>query len=436
MPGDASLDRSGVVEVAVVGAGPAGLALARALRTRNIETTVISPDAVWHATYGAWWDDVAACDLGAPLDSLVRGAWPIVRAVGVREHRLERPYVVFDNQRLRSSLGAGVAMINDTVLGASHDLHSTMLHLASGGRITARLVIDATGSGVLLAHRGSATARGSASQNPLVGGAQTSGAQTSGAQTAYGLVVRDAALVESGVFTLMDWRPPKSSNDTSTSRNASETATPPTFFYGARFSDGGELVEETSLYSQPPRDVNELRELLWSRLGRDLTSQAQIVEHVHIPMGLALPSRSTRVVGFGAAAGYVHPVTGYSVAGSLRAAPRVAEAIAAALRDGRQGAALSTAAWQAVWPKHLLRTRAWHQAGLSALRGLPRERVGEFFDEFFSLPVELWSGYLRIDTEPRLVRRAMFVLFARSAWALRLRLAASPGALLRALVAR
>jgi lycopene beta-cyclase len=234
----------------------------------------------------------------------------------------------------------------------------------------------------------------------------------------------------------MDWRPPNSSNDTSTSRKASETATPPTFFYGARFSDGGELVEETSLYSQPPRDVNELRELLASRIGRDFTSQAQSVELVHIPMGLALPSRSTRVVGFGAAAGYVHPVTGYSVAGSLRAAPRVAEAIASALRGGRRGADLSTAAWQAVWPKHLLRTRAWHQAGLSALRGLPRERVGEFFDEFFSLPVELWSGYLRIDTEPRLVRRAMFVLFARSAWALRLRLAASPGALLRALVAR
>ncbi|MFZ9731575.1 MAG: lycopene cyclase family protein, partial [Ilumatobacteraceae bacterium] len=262
------------------------------------------------------------------------------------------------------------------------------------------------------AHRPTRTSHGAAPHN----------SSAAGAQTAYGLVVRDAALVEPGVFTLMDWRPPIVSSGT--------------FFYGARFNDGGELVEETSLYSQPPRDVNELRELLWSRLGRDLTSQAQIVEHVHIPMGLALPSRSTRVVGFGAAAGYVHPVTGYSVAGSLRAAPRVAEAIAAALRDGRQGAALSTAAWQAVWPKHLLRTRAWHQAGLSALRGLPRERVGEFFDEFFSLPVELWSGYLRIDTEPRLVRRAMFVLFARSAWALRLRLAASPGALLRALVAR
>ena len=144
----------------------------------------------------------------------------------------------------------------------------------------------------------------------------------------------------------------------------------------------------------------------------------------------------SRVVGFGAAAGYVHPVTGYSVAGSLRAAPRVADAVTTALRAGQQGSDLSSAVWQSIWPDHLLRTRAWHEAGLHALRRLPSERIGEFFDEFFSLPVELWSAYLRIDTDPGLVRRAMFSMFARSGWALRVRLAASPGALLRALVAR
>ena len=387
------------VDVAIAGAGPAGLALARALGARGVETVVVSPDSQWHATYGVWRDDVASLSLGAPLDSLVRGAWPVVRVVGAREHRLARPYVVFDNHRLKSSLGTGVEMINDTVLGAEHDAQSTTLQLASGSVIQSRLVVDATGTGVLLAHR-----------------------PTAGAQTAYGLVVRDAALVEPGVFTLMDWRP--------------SVAGSGTFFYGARFNDGAELVEETSLYSQPPRDVDELRKLLTLRLGRDLTGQAVAVERVHIPMGLALPSRATRVVGFGAAAGYVHPVTGYSVAGSLRAAPRVADAVTTALRAGQQGSDLSSAVWQSVWPDHLLRTRAWHEAGLHALRRLPSERIGEFFDEFFSLPVELWSAYLRIDTDPGLVRRAMFSMFARSGWALRVRLAASPGALLRALVAR
>jgi len=407
-----------IVDVAIVGAGPAGLALAHAITRRGVDSIVIAPDTQWHATYGAWRDDVEACELGAPLDVVVRGAWPLVRVVGAREHRLARPYVVFDNQRLKASLSAGIAMRVDSVVAAEHDTQTTTLRLASGDEVRARLVVDATGSGVLLAHRHAENSNRAVSDRSA----------PAGAQTAYGLVVRSSAFVTPGVFTLMDWRPPLSGEAAITQH--------PTFFYGAQFNDGVTLVEETSLYAQPPFDVDTLRGLLAVRLGVDLTSQAANVELVHIPMGEALPSRGTRVVGFGAAAGYIHPVTGYSVAGSLRAAPRVADAIASALQQGKQDADLSSAIWQAVWPQQLLQTRAWHDAGLHALRRLPGDCVGEFFDEFFSLPVELWSSYLRIDTEPALVRRAMFALFRRSRWSLRIRLAASPAALLRAIVSR
>ena len=407
-----------IVDVAIVGAGPAGLALAHAITRRGVDSIVIAPDTQWHATYGAWRDDVEACELGAQLDAVVRGAWPLVRVVGAREHRLARPYVVFDNQRLKASLSAGIAMRVDSVVAAEHDTLTTTLRLASGDEVRARLVVDATGSGVLLAHRHAENSNRAVSDRSA----------PAGAQTAYGLVVRSSAFVTPGVFTLMDWRPPLSGEAATTQH--------PTFFYGAQFNDGATLVEETSLYAQPPFDVDTLRGLLAVRLGVDLTSQAANVELVHIPMGEALPSRGTRVVGFGAAAGYIHPVTGYSVAGSLRAAPRVADAIASALQQGKQGADLSSAIWQAVWPQQLLQTRAWHDAGLHALRRLPGDCVGEFFDEFFSLPVELWSSYLRIDTEPALVRRAMFALFRRSRWSLRIRLAASPAALLRAIVSR
>ena len=407
-----------IVDVAIVGAGPAGLALAHAITRRGVDSIVIAPDTQWHATYGAWRDDVEACELGAPLDAVVRGAWPLVRVVGAREHRLARPYVVFDNQRLKASLSAGIAMRVDSVVAAEHDTLTTTLRLASGDEVRARLVVDATGSGVLLAHRHAENSNRAVSDRSA----------PAGAQTAYGLVVRSSAFVTPDVFTLMDWRPPLSGEAATTQH--------PTFFYGAQFNDGATLVEETSLYAQPPFDVDTLRGLLAVRLGVDLTSQAANVELVHIPMGEALPSRGTRVVGFGAAAGYIHPVTGYSVAGSLRAAPRVADAIASALQQGKQGADLSSAIWQAVWPQQLLQTRAWHDAGLHALRRLPGDCVGEFFDEFFSLPVELWSSYLRIDTEPALVRRAMFALFRRSRWSLRIRLAASPAALLRAIVSR
>ena len=396
-----------VVDVAIVGGGPAGLALARALALQGVEPVVVAADTEWHATYGVWRDDVADCDLGGELDALVRGAWPTVRVVGERQHLLQRPYAVFDNPRLRNSLLAGVQVRRDTAVQAEHTTDATMLRLHSGATITARLVIDATGSGELLARR----------------------TPTGGAQTAYGLLLgatsKDASQnvartsgVEPGVFTLMDW------------------STPPTFFYGAQFNDGRTLVEETSLYANPPRALDDLRTRLTARLGVDATEQADSVERVHIAMGGSLPARTTRVVGFGAAAGFVHPVTGYSVAASLRAATRVANEIVQQLSHGTTGTDLSLAVWGAVWPKQLVRSRGWHDMGLAVLRSLPPLLIGGFFDAFFELPQAQWSAYLRIDSEPAEVRAAMLGVFRRVDMPTRLALVAQPAALVRALGAR
>ncbi|NCZ86327.1 MAG: FAD-binding protein, partial [Actinobacteria bacterium] len=87
------------VDVAVVGAGPAGLSLAHSLQSRGVAVRVVAPESPWHATYGAWRSDVDGCELGAPLDSMLRGAWDTVRVVGHGEHLLRRGYVVFDNER-------------------------------------------------------------------------------------------------------------------------------------------------------------------------------------------------------------------------------------------------------------------------------------------------------------------------------------------------
>ena len=388
-----------VVDVAIVGGGPAGLALARALALQGVEPVVVAASTEWHTTYGVWRDDVADCDLGGELDALVRGAWPTVRVVGKRQHLLQRPYVVFDNSRLRSSLLTGVQVQHDTAVQAEHTTETTSLRLHSGATITARLVIDATGSGELLARR---TPKG-------------------GAQTAYGLLlgatsetgsanIARTSGVEPGVFTLMDW------------------STPPTFFYGAQFHDGRTLVEETSLYANPPRGLDDLRTRLAARLGVDATEQADSVERVHIA--------TTRVVGFGAAGGFVHPVTGYSVAASLRAATRVANEIVQQLSRGTTGTDLSLAVWGAVWPKHLVRSRGWHDMGLAVLGSLPPRLIGGFFDAFFELPQAQWSAYLRIDTEPAEVRAAMLGVFRRVDMATRLALVAQPAALVRALGAR
>ena len=390
-------------EVAIVGGGPAGLALARSLVRLGVDTVVISPDSAWSATYGVWRDDVEHCDLGAPFESLLRGNWPTVRIVGSREHLLPRPYAVFDNGALRSSLVGGIETVDTSATSVEHTAEHSTVRTSDGGGINARLVVDATGNGRFLATSGHAA----------------------GAQTAYGLVLRrgDEAIarrvgVSDDVFTMMDW------------------GSPPTFLYAARFNDGRVLVEETSLYAEPPHALAELRARLASRLGRDATDEAESVEEVDIPMGAPLPSRSTRTVGFGAAAGYVHPVTGYSVAASLRAAPRVADAIAMALSSRDSGSDLSRAVWAGVWPAELLRTRRWHGAGLAVLRSLPSTTIPRFFDAFFELPLGLSSAYLRIDSKPAAVRAAMLEVFRRVDASTRFRLMSSPASLLRALVAR
>lgn len=390
-------------DVIIVGGGPAGLALAHSLNSRGVDVFVVAPRATWHATYGAWRDDVELCELGSSLESLLRGAWSTVRVVGKRTHLLPRPYVVFDNGRLQASLGSGLEVLEDVVLSVEHNLEGMSVHLRSGETLTAELVIDATGNGEFLAQRSGAV----------------------GAQTAYGVVLdaRDADItrrfgVSPDIFTLMDW------------------SSPPTFLYSAQFLDGSVLLEETSLYATPPHDIDELGTRLAHRLGTDTFQQATKIERVTIPMGAPLPARTTRVVGFGAAVGYVHPVTGYSVAASLRAAPRVAEVIAEQFSQAPHERDLTRVVWDAVWPARFVRTRAWHDMGLQVLRDLPSESIGAFFDSFFSLPQEQWSAYLRIDSEPKLVHSAMLGVFRGVDTVTRLRLMSSPGALLRALVAR
>jgi lycopene beta-cyclase len=385
-------------DVVIVGSGPAGAALARSLANRGVNTLVVGPPTPWHATYGAWRDDVVHAEIGQPLGDVLRGSWNTVRVVGSHEQLLRRPYVVFGNSRLRAALLGAVAVRDDIVTAVSHGVSVSTVQLASGTTIDSLVVVDCTGSGEFLARR---TPRG-------------------GAQTAYGVVadveVGERVGVRSGVFTLMDW------------------SRPPTFLYGAPFPDGSVLLEETSLFANPPRPVEQLAERLDARLGME--GAVRSTERVTIPMGDSLPARTTRVVGFGAAAGYVHPVTGYSVAASLRAAPRVAAAIEHNVKQGRRGGELSAAIWKAVWPREQLRTRAWHDMGLEVLSSLPDAAIAEFFDAFFSMPMPRWSAYLRVDAPAREVQAAMFGVFRRVGLATKLRLMSSPGGLLRALASR
>ena len=387
-----------MVDAVVVGAGPAALALGAACAQRGVVVCTLGPSAPWVSTYGVWLDDLdESVVAGDP--TVVASSSSIDLVVGdgrdgPRRTRLARRYGVLDNAVLRARLGRA-AHIDATVTGVRRrgDGHEV---LTTDGSVQARLVIDATGAvPTFLAER-----------NQRAGAAR---------QTAYGLVL-DHRPGELGgdEAVLMDWRPPSPDP-----RFASD----PTFAYVVPLGAGRWLVEETSLARQVPMSVDELRARLAARLGADLTHRAEHVEHVSIPMAPGTPDLSQHIVGFGAAAGYQHPATGYSVAASLRAAPRVAAAIEASLRNaGPAATPEAEAVWAAVWPQQYRRARALHDYGLAALLGLPAHTMGEFFAAFFAMPTEQWAAYLRVDTTPGEVAAVMRGVFGAVDWQLRLRL--------------
>lgn len=344
------------MDVVVVGGGPAGRALARACAARGLGTTLVdaNPERPWRATYAAWADQL-------PADAPIAVAVSRSRAVTTAEHVIARGYAVLDNERLRR-LPADVRVVAGRVVG-----WSAREVVLAGGRVLTGLVVDATG-----------TAGGRA------------------AQTAVGVVVpaeRAAPFVGADEALIMDWRKPPSA-----------TTTDPTFLYAIPVSAGEVLLEETSLARRPGLPLDELRRRLHARLAAHGIPVPDGEERVRI----ALDGRA-RDGAFGAAAGSVHPATGYSVAAALRRAPVVAAAIA----DGRPVA--RSAAERVV--------RGLRLRGLAALLAMRPDDVPEFFNHFFHLPDNLQRAYLDGDADLRGTVRAMLRLFGSADWRMRAGLA-------------
>jgi lycopene beta-cyclase len=381
-------------DLVIIGDGPAGLALGAAAVDVGLDVVVVGDDRPWLATYGTWADDVPGFEpafaASSPID-----------VVTLDRRRLGRAYATFDHTALRLLIDRAPRHLGRMTSVQHHDDHATVV-LADGERVRGRLVVDAAGARV------------------------RPGAEVA-AQTAYGLVFDHRPdVVDGDAAVLMDWRSP-----------GARWRDDPTFLYVIPLGGGRWLVEETSLARARPMPHDELRARLASRLGDDLTAQAEAVELVHIPMRSGVPDRSSLTIGFGAAARYVHPATGYSVAASLRAAPRVATAV-------RESLSAKTATsdprsrhervWEAVWPSSQRDARALHDYGLDALLRLPAADVQAFFDAFFALPEALWSSYLRVDTDASTVSRVMTQVFRSVPWSVRRRLATgSPLPLLRLL---
>ena len=378
-------DREPQWDVAVVGDGPAGRSLSLACRGHGLRTVTVGQDRPWTATYATWLDNVSA----ATAD--VIAAWGPVDAVGLRRRSLGPSYGVFDNRLLRAKLSAGETHRVGTVSRVEHSAAGSTLTCDDGDSLMARLVVDATGSSPVLLR----TAR-----------------RRAPAQTAFGVVIDGRPPTLSGEHAvLMDWTPPP----------GFEVQTP-TFLYAVPLLHGRWLVEETSLARRGGLGFDELRARLVARLGHDVVARSEHIEEVTIPMRPGVPSRNQLVVGFGAAGGYLHPATGYSVATSLRLAPAIAAAIAGSIEQPRLDCVEST--WKAIWPRPMRQMRAVHDYGLGSLLRLSADDVGSFFDAFFDLPDSLWRQYLEIDCSPADARRVMTGVFRAVPWRVRRRLAA------------
>lgn len=405
-------------DVVVVGAGPAGLAVATACAEQGLATTVVAEDhdAVWPQTFGVWVDEVEEVGLAEALAEV----WPAIDLhLGEAQHRrIERPYGRIDNRRLQADLHgrlerAGARRVTGRAAGAEHDAQGTTVATEAGIRLPCRVAVDASG------HRPALLTVGRG-RPPAV-------------QTAYGLIARySEPPVAPGSMLLMDYRDPSGGR-------TEATPAPPTFLYAMALDDGCYLLEETVLASRPALGFATLEQRLRRRLG---TLGVQIKEHiaverVRIPMGGPLPPRGQRVVGFGAAAGLVHPATGYQVGSALSRAPALGAALAGALdTPGSTPGCVAAAGWAAVWPPDLLRQRALHTLGLESLLRLDDDATRSFFRAFFDLPADRWAGFLSGERSAARLASTMLALFARVPVAVRGTLAATaachPGLLLEA----
>ncbi|HEX6352882.1 lycopene cyclase family protein, partial [Actinophytocola sp.] len=205
-------------------------------------------------------------------------------------------------------------------------------------------------------------------------------------QTAFGVVVPESSLAGDGTAVFMDWRQPAPFSE------------PATFLYAVPLPDGRVLLEETCLARRPGLGFDELRDRLHARVG----PVDGPVERVRFPVDVGPPPLwDNGPVPFGAAAGLVHPATGFSLADTFRLAPEVASAV----RVGRR------AVRRVLWPARARLVYRLRRRGLATLLSLTAAEHEEFFDLFFALPAHHQRAYLSGRADPVGTAAAMAALF-------------------------
>ena len=398
--------------VAVVGCGPAGLALAAALAREGVpDVVLVGPDRPFVNNYGVWRDEFA--DLG--LEDTLDHTWDDTQCFfgEGREVRVGRAYSrvcrdAFFEALVGRCAAGGVRYLEGEMRGVqaappgSPAGTRSTLELEGGASLEAGLVVLCSGAGAgdFLEFEPDA---------PAVG-----------AQTAYGFEARVSSYpLDPDAMLFMDYRRHHSGVADGAALRIKPGEHPnggdgfwgaeretPSFLYAMPL-EGGErpvvFFEETCLAAKDalPFDV------LSRRLHRRLRALGVEVEEVldeewsYIPIGGPLPLQTQGVVSFGAAANLVHPATGYSVSRSLKEAGRLAAELGPLLGAGGAGARapaapgeLSRQFWESLWSHEKRRQAAFHVFGMELLAGMDGPALNGFFLTFFSLQPRFWHGFL------------------------------------------
>jgi lycopene beta-cyclase len=303
-----------------------------------------------------------------------------------------------DTARLQSMLSGELRRLGSQfVAGAAtqldHDAEQTIVRLHDGSTLRARVVIDASGARSRFVLRNHV--------------------RVPALQVAYGALIQAPAHpLDQSAAVLMNFRPA-----------SPRLGDPPSFLYALPLDRDRVFLEETSLAHRPGVEVAKLRARLETRLAALGLQDCKVLaeEHCFIPMGLGLPLPRQRVLPFGAAASMVHPASGYLMSQIARNVEPVALTLVDTLETAGPQAAID-AAMSTLWPRDRRKSWELYGFGLESLVGMSTAETARFFDAFFRLPTEAWSGYLAGTLSPSALGAVMTRLFRSLPFSLRWRL--------------
>ncbi|MBV7293427.1 lycopene cyclase family protein [Corynebacterium sp. TAE3-ERU16] len=350
----------------VVGLGPAGTALAHQAQVRGWRVLGVDPGESWPNTYGIFRDEVPGWLEPLPTQSTSEPA--VIGCLG--RHRPGRGYLVLDNDELRTRLSTF-----PVIRACAEEVRATSVTIGARS-YHAPVVVDARG-------------------------VPRSGPQP--VQQAYGIVVAAPLTRDTAVW--MDLR------------QHGGCGPHPTFLYQIPVHDGI-LYEETILVADRAVPWQDLENSLSRRLGALAPPRSEILreERVLIPVGAPRPVLDSRggAVAFGARAGLISPISGYSVATSLQLVEPLLDALAPLLKGGRRG----TLPWH--HPTVRL-DRMLKDLGQKVLLDLDTDEFPLFMDALFSLSPEAQRGFLATGS-PLATASGMMAVFRASDPPMRLRI--------------